>query len=184
MLRLVNARGLSALSVALVLLSAGPSRTALAFGGTAPNLERQGNFVITNDAELAFDQQIGNGGGTTFSLRPALDYFVINHLSIGGAIELGYTSGHPNVTTIQLVPEVGYEFAFSDTWSFWPQVSLPLVVPSPGSASLAVALFFPFLVHPAEHFFFGAGPGFSQVVTSPATTHFTAAFIIGGYFDH
>lgn len=183
MLRLVNARGL-AFSVAIVLLLAGRARPAYAFGGTAPNLEHQGNFVITNNAGLAFSQQIGNGGGTTFSLRPALDYFIVNHLSIGGAVELDYTSGHPNVTTVQLAPDVGFEFALSDTWSFWPQASLPLVVPSPGSASLAVALFFPFLVHPAEHFFFGAGPGFSQVVTSPATTHFTVAFTIGGYFDH
>jgi hypothetical protein len=170
---------------AIGLLAVALSRPARAFGGTAPNLERQGNFVVTNDAGFAFDQQIGHAGGTTFSVRPALDYFVINHLSIGGAVEFDYTSGHPSSTTqFQIAPEIGYEFSLSDTWSFWPQASVPISVPNPGSTTVVIAIFAPFLVHPAEHFFFGLGPGFAQELTSPATTQITAGFRIGGYFDH
>lgn len=183
MLRLVNVQRF-VLSVALALTLLGQSHAAFAFGGTAPNLERQGNFVVTNDAGLGFSQQIGHGGGTTFNLRPALAYFIVNHLSVGGAIEFDYGSGHPAFTQLQIAPEIGYEFALSDTWSFWPQASVPISVPNPGSTSVALALFAPFLVHPAEHFFFGAGPGFSQAFTSPNTTLFTIGFRIGGYFDH
>ncbi|HXX67462.1 MAG TPA: hypothetical protein VEK07_09790 [Polyangiaceae bacterium] len=184
MLRVVKLRRRLAVSATLLPLTAALARTAFAFGGTAPNLERQGNFAVTNDAGLAFDQQIGHGGGTTFSLRPALDYFVIDRLSIGGAIEFDYASGKPSFTQFRIAPEIGYELALSDTWSFWPQASLPISVPNPGPTSVAIAIFAPFLVHPAEHFFFGAGPGFSQALTSPATTQITAAFLIGGYFDH
>lgn len=173
-----------AVALAAGLLAVAPAGTALAFGGTAPDLERQGNFVVTNDAGFAFDQQIGRGGATTFSVRPALDYFVINRLSIGGAAEFDYASGKPSFTQFQIAPEIGYEFALSDTWSFWPQASVPISVPNPGSASVAIAIFAPFLIHPSEHFFFGLGPGFAQVLTSPATTQVTAAFRIGGYFDH
>lgn len=191
MLRVVKPRRLAAstlggvgkVGAVLLALQTCLPRTALAFGGTAPNLERQGNFVVTNDAGLAFDQQIGHGGGTAFSVRPALDYFVIDRLSIGGAVEFDYT-GKPSFTQFRIAPEVGYEFALSDSWSFWPQASLPISVPNPGSTSVALAIFAPFLVHPAEHFFFGAGPGLSQAFTSPATTQITAAFLIGGYFDH
>jgi len=161
-----------------------PSRRALAFGGTAANLERQGNFVVTNDAGLAYGQQVGNGGAATFSLRPALDYFVINRLSIGGAVEFDYTSGKPNFTQFRIAPEIGYELSLCDTWSFWPQASLSVAVPNPGATSVALTIFAPFLVHPSEHFFFGAGPGFSQALTTPATTQITGAFLVGGYFDH
>ena len=183
MLRLVKLRRL-AVSVAFLPLLAARARPSFAFGGTAPALERQGNFVVTNDAGLAFDQQIGHGGGTTFTLRPALDYFVIDRLSIGGAVEFDYASGKPSFTQFLIAPEIGYELALSDTWSFWPRASLSVSVPNPGSTGVAIAIFAPFLVHPAAHFFFGAGPGLSQALTTPATTQITAAFLIGGYFDH
>jgi hypothetical protein len=157
---------------------------AVAFGGSARQLERQGNFVVTNNATFGLDHQIGHGDGTTFKLRPALDYFVIANLSVGGAVEFDFTSGNPDTTAFGIAPDVGYELALSDTWSFWPSASLPMTFPSRGSATLALRIFAPFLVHPAEHFFFGIGPGFEQGLTSSPTTHIFGDFIIGGYFDH
>lgn len=183
MLRAMKLRR-SAIAIAVGLFPVVPARTVLAFGGTAPNFERQGNFVVTNDAGFAFTQQVGRGGATAFTLRPALDYFVINHLSIGGALEFDYFSGNPASTLFQVAPEIGYEIALGDTWSFWPQASVPFSVPNPGNVTVSIAIFAPFLIHPAEHFFFGLGPGFTQELTSPATTQITAAFRIGGYFDH
>ncbi len=156
----------------------------LAFGGSARELERQGTFVVTNNAGFGFAQQIGHGGGTSLTLRPALDYFVIDHLSIGGAVEIDHDSSDPATTSVALAPEVGYEVALGDTWSFWPQVSVPLVFPNPGDPRLTLVFFAPFLVHPAAHFFFGIGPGLAQRVTGPATTQITGGFLIGGYFDH
>jgi hypothetical protein len=175
---------LSSLAIAWI---ASTGQTAHAFGGTARELERQGNFAVTNNAAFGFRHQIGHGDGTTFTLKPALDYFVIEHLSIGGAVELDFASGgpgNPDSTTFGIAPEVGYEFALSDTWSFWPQVSLPMSFPSRGNATLTLFISAPFLVHPAEHFFFGIGPGFSQDLTSNPTTSITGGFLIGGYFDH
>ncbi len=172
------------LPAAALAIAATASPSAHAFGGTARELERQGNFVITNNANFAVSHEIGGGDGTRFELRPALDYFVIQNLSIGGAVEFDYTSGTPNSTVFRIAPEVGYEVALTDTWSIWPQVALSLAFPNPGDPGVTLVLFVPFLLHPAEHFFFGIGPGLSQDLTSNPTTFITGSFLIGGYFDH
>jgi hypothetical protein len=169
--------------IATLLAVMATTSTADAFGGTARELERQGNFVVTNNAGFALGHQFGGGDGTTFRLRPALDYFIIPNLSLGGAVELDYASGNPNRTSFRLAPEVGYEVALSDTWSIWPQAALSISFPSPGNPGLTLIVFVPFLIHPVEHFFFGIGPGFSQDLTSNPQTFITGSFLIGGYFD-
>jgi hypothetical protein len=174
-------------ATSLVIASiASSAPTALAFGGTARELERKGNFVITNNAGFGFSHEIGHGDTTAFTLRPALDYFVIDHLSVGGAVEFDYTSrpNGPSFTNFSVAPQVGYEIALSETWSFWPTLALPLSFPNPGDPNVRLVIFAPFLIHPSEHFFFGIGPGFSQGLTSNPTTFITGGFLIGGYFDH
>jgi hypothetical protein len=171
-------------SLAVASMTASAS-SALAFGGTARELERQGTFAITNNAGFGFSQQL-NSPSTTFDLRPALDYFVIPNLAVGGAVEFAYSSPahNPSTTTFTVAPEIGYELALSDTWSFWPQAALSISLPSQGNSYVALELSAPFLVHPAEHFFFGIGPGLQQGLTSNPATVIIGIFRIGGYFDH
>ena len=52
--------------------------SARAFGGTAREFEREGNFVVTNNAAFALRQQLNSPTSTAFALRPALDYFIID----------------------------------------------------------------------------------------------------------
>jgi hypothetical protein len=172
-------------SVALLCI-AGVGRPAMAFGGSARDLERQGTFVVTNNAGFGFDQQVNSPPSTSFSLRPALDYFIIPNLSIGGAIAFqSYSASHaPTTTSFTIAPEVGYEFALTDTWSFWPQAAISVSFPNPGNPNATLMITAPFLVHPAPHFFFGIGPGIEQGLTSNPPTAITGTFLIGGYFDH
>ena len=165
---------------------ANAASNAHAFGGSAQNLERKGNFVVTNNAEFTFTQQLTNPTDTTFRLRPALDYFVINHLSLGGAVELDVVSPPhgPSSTDFSIAPDVGYAVSLSDTWSFWLIGSLPISFPNSGSVTVAVDVFPAFLIHPADHFFFGIGPTFTQVIGANPSTSLGGRFIIGGYFDH
>ncbi|MDP9035293.1 MAG: hypothetical protein M3O50_10840 [Myxococcota bacterium] len=166
------------------------TRRASAFGGTAGDLGKAGNFVVTNDASFSFYQPLSNANGPTFRLQPALDYFVVPNVSIGGTLVLGYDSNN-KATTVGIAGRVGYEIVLSDTWSFWPRAGLTLTsvsVPAPnsgGGSGLALDVFAPFLVHPAEHFFFGLGPGFHQDIAGndPKVTAITGGFLIGGYFD-
>ncbi len=178
---------LSLLTAALAFMT---STRAFAFGGTANDLGRAGNFVVTNDANFGFYQALGNGSGPTLRLQPALDYFVAPNLSLGGTLVFGY-DGNDKSTTLGVAGRIGYEIVLSETWSFWPRAALTVTsvsVQAPngsGGASLALDLFAPFLVHPAEHFFFGLGPGFRQDLAGrdPKLTAITGGFLIGGYFD-
>lgn len=177
----------SLLSALALILTATTTSTAFAFGGTARELERQGNFVVSNTAGFGFLHQFNDPTITAFELQPALDYFVIPNLSLGGAVLLDINAppGGPTRTIFGIAPDVGFEIALSDTWSIWPQLALPMEFPNNGGASVAINIFVPFLVHPVEHFFFGLGPGFEQGLTSPnPITAITGAFRVGGYFDH
>jgi hypothetical protein len=178
---------LALLAAGVVLAVASPG---WAFGGTAEELEHRGNFVVTNQANIGFQQQLNNPTSTSFTLAPALDYFVIPHLSVGGQVLFSYASGGgTRATTFGIAPQVGYDFALSDTWSWWPHVSTSFTSTSfsingrPSSQNdLAFGVFMPFLIHPAEHFFFGLGPGFTVVLAGNPFTAITVGFVVGGYF--
>jgi hypothetical protein len=173
-------------SIAVCACIATASPRAPAFGGTAKNLEHKGNFAITNNAGFEFTQQLTNPTDTTFVLRPALDYFVIDHLSLGGAVEFRDIAPQRgrSQTTFTIAPDVGFAVGISDTWSFWLIGSVPFAFPNPGNPVVALDIFAAFLIHPADHFFFGIGPTFTQVLTQNQPTSIGGRFVIGGYFDH
>jgi hypothetical protein len=78
---------------------------------------------------------------TTFWVAPAFDYFVIDHLSIGGLVELSTTSGTvdlpinnsgatqnfnlPTTTNFTLLPRIGYMIPLAnDRIGIWPRAGL------------------------------------------------------------
>jgi hypothetical protein len=108
---------------------------------------------------------------------------VVQNFSLGGAVEFDSVSGTPDFVQVAVAPDVGYELALSDSWSFWPSASVAVFVPNRGASGVSLGVFAPFLIHPAEHFFFGIGPGLSQSITSNPATQIYGAFDIGGYFN-
>ncbi len=73
---------------------------------------------------------------TTIWLAPAADYFVIDHLSIGGFVEIASLSGSvdtqtigtgtvnndlPTTTNFTLLPRIGYLIPIGDRFAIWPR---------------------------------------------------------------
>jgi hypothetical protein len=73
---------------------------------------------------------------TTIWLAPAADYFLIDHLSIGGFVELASVSGSvdsslpgvgtvnndlPTTTNFTLLPRIGYLIPIGDRFAIWPR---------------------------------------------------------------
>ncbi len=59
--------------------------------------------------------------------RAGIDYFVINHLSLGGAIGLYNGAGHNaqvNETGFIFAPRVGYAMDLGSVASFWPRLGI------------------------------------------------------------
>jgi len=155
--------------------------SALAFGGSAGDLGQQGNFVISNRANLGFSQSF-HGGGPTFDVAPELDYFLAPKLAIGGALILHHDDGG---SSFGVQPQAAYNVVLSASWSFWPRLAVTLTAGAPGDVSVELSA--PFLIHPVQHFFFGFGPALTTDVTPPRGGHvfdaLGSAFLIGGYFD-
>lgn len=140
--------------------------------------------------------RINNGPSTTyktsvFYLNPGADYFVINHLSIGGEVLFAVSSrsftahpvngpdvtqdeGNGNGTHWGFMPRVGYDIVLSSLFSFWPRGGFGFRTASftgGGSPDLSLSSWFvyvdlPFLLHIADHFFIGVGPGVTATVSS------------------
>lgn len=175
--------------------------------GRARVFSLAGHLAISSDAgfEISNTSISGQDGSTTsIELRPAVDYFIIDNVSLGGFLGFDYTnqagdSGH--TTAFSIGPRFGYNIPFAEILSVWPKVGLsyahtsitqkttdvvngaPVVSDTSQSAdSLALNLFVPVMVHPVEHFFIGFGPAFDLDLTgdNKATT-IAGRLTIGGW---
>lgn len=133
---------------------------------------------------------------TTFWLAPSADFFVIDHLSVGGLIEFATTSTSedrnvtgqpqqtinlPSTTDFTLLPRVGYLIPIGgDRFGIWPRGGLGYVsrqVSVPGGANaytrdtfsgLLIDIDVGFLYRITDSFFIKAAPEISFV---PGGTH-------------
>lgn len=145
------------------------------FGGS-------GQIAVSSDTGLSISNTSISGidgSTTTILLRPAVDYFIADYISIGGFLGLEYNSTPGgSSTTFSIGPRVGYNIPLSERLSLWPKVGFSFASTSqdqddvelPGgqtievdgesNTSLQLNLFAPFMFHPVEHFFIGVGPAF------------------------
>ena len=150
----------------------------------------------------------GSGGDSDFTLqlgtdlgqRWALDYFLIDNLSIGGQISYASRNDGAN-KSFSLAPRLGYNLAFSDDFSLWLQAGVSFTNNTVEDAAgndaktSAFGLFLnaPFLYHITNHFFLGAGPfvatelsnsskvGDADSVGNPKSTSLGIFSLLGGY---
>ncbi len=89
---------------------------------------------------------------TTIWFAPELDYFVIDHLSIGGLLEIASTSSSfsesltgasttttslPTTTNVTVLPRVGWMFNLADRWALWPRGGLGYAVRTTAEPTVA-----------------------------------------------
>jgi hypothetical protein len=168
---------------------AGRNSPSVVFGGKS-------QLAISSDAGLSLSHTSitgGNGSSTSLVLRPAIDYFVVENLSLGGFLGLEYThAGGGNSTAFSIGPRVGYNIPLSNLLSVWPKVGFAyshtnIDVSGGGTGtssanSLALNLFVPLMLHPAEHFFLGFGPALDVDLTGdPKATTIALRLTIGGW---
>jgi len=157
-----------------------PPPVAAAPAGPDTGFGFLGQITVSDDLMLVATQRSFTQYGQEFKvtqvqLKPAVDFFPIPNLSIGGQLVIGYQSvsngnpgGDTSQTELALFGRVGYAFAFSPTTYLWPRVSLGYDHFS-GSLSSSVAaggtgevvpleIYVPVVFLPAAHFFIGLGP--------------------------
>ena len=142
-----------------------------------------GQLVLSNDLELSVASLTYAGTDSTsrtLSIGGSIDYFVIDHVSLGvGAnIASSYARGIDPTTSVPVTssyndvsfaPRLGLDLPLGSAFSIYPQFELAVGhavydETSAGSEdkyaedTVSVSLFVPFLVHPAPHVFIGFGP--------------------------
>ncbi len=114
--------------------------------GLAPSLQYYGpiGFAVQrySQVDAQFTQNSDTVTAYTFWLAPSADFFVIDHLSIGGMVEIAYTTNSaseptsnaqsvsvnvPSNTSFAILPRVGWMFALGDRWAIWPRLGLGYV---------------------------------------------------------
>jgi opacity protein-like surface antigen len=144
-------------------------------------------FSMASEGEFPFRFSKAGGGDWTLRLRPSLDYFIKEHLSVGGLVRIDTGGGQ---STIGLGARVGYDLALASAVSLWIRGGLSYDHTSGNNASSSsvttLDVLVPFLFHLVPHFFLGVGPFFSQPLTdsrpnSNKDATFGLTAIVGGY---
>jgi hypothetical protein len=166
--------------------------------GFAPTADAAGAFGTVGQLALSLGATSGeylsynkSGGGWTFRLAPAADYFLFPHISLGGLVAYGHGSGGGGTGTtgvssdsFDIGARAGYALAINDRFGLWPLVGLRLDYISAGHASQTdtfLPIYVPFLFHPAEHFFVGAGPRFDVHLSGHDNTVWGLDTVLGGW---
>lgn len=151
-------------------------------------------LAISSDAALSITHY-SPGDTTEISLQPAVDYFVIPNLSVGGFIGLNYTTTETTTTVrFGVGPRVGYNLTLSDLVSIWPKVGFSFSTTNTefegddadtnDNTAIALNLFVPFMFHPATHFFAGFGPFLDTDLSGDdKVTAFGLKLTLGGWIE-
>lgn len=88
------------------------------------------NFHIYPNSFTWVNQFLGVPGQVPFDTpRVGFDYFVLDGLSIGGHLGLGFyvPSRGDSAAWVALLPRIGYAFSLSDRVDFWPRLGLGVI---------------------------------------------------------
>lgn len=155
----------------------------------------KGTLSLSSDigGQLGYES-VGGNGAFVLTLKPAADYFIVDHFSVGGVIGLSLTAASgATATNFIIEPRAGYQLALMPKLDLWPRLGLQLttgdaalgnvVIAGAGSqTTFGVVIDAPLLYKPAGHFYFGVAPTLiAQFVGDAKTVGFTFDFIIGGW---
>ena len=146
------------------------------------------NAVVLQGFSTGYDGT--NSSTKTFAIQPGLDFFVVEHLSIGisllGTYETGTgidstTGGQVSysVYSFSAAPRIGVDIPLNRYASWWPAASFGIGLDSHAESEgtsnnqketyVWVSLYAPVLVHLAPHFYVGFGPSLSQDLSRAIT---------------
>jgi hypothetical protein len=170
-----------------------PAETASA--GFAPSADAAGAFGVVGQLALSIGATGGQylsfqkHGNWTLAVAPAADYFLFPHISVGGVVAYGHSSGPGSATgldnnTVSIGARAGYALAFNDRFSIWPLVGLRLDYASQSHSSSTntfLPIYVPALFHPAPHFFVGLGPNVDVHLSGGGNVGWGIGTVLGGW---
>jgi hypothetical protein len=148
-----------------------------------------GELVLTvqshsdGNATSSFSLVKQASGNTSVTVQPALDYFIINGVSVGGVVGYNYSGGSTPVTTIDVGARAGFNQGISEHFGLWPTLGVDVAHQTVNKASTTtehLEVYAPFLCHLVPHFLLGVGP-FLGYQLDGKDTEYGLDFVIGGW---
>ena len=167
---------------------------------------QRGIWVISADHGLAWDTgssftfYVRRTGDTTSSflrLQPSLDYFVLDHLSVGFTVGLSYLTqstqaGVGTGTAVQFGGRLGGSVPIiTGVSTLWPKVSAVVSYGSGGHRLFGLQGYLAVAIHSMGHFLVAFGPAYERITDSTdgadgprstVTTAFGVLVTLGGWF--
>lgn len=173
-----------------------PALPAVRSDSPSGRFGEKGQKAVSSDAGLSLSNtSISGVDGSTTSLvlRPAVDWFFTDSISLGGFVGVEYNSAPGGSSTvISLGPRLGYNLPLAERLSIWPKLGFSLASTSieddtvagdeESNTSVQLNLFAPLMFHPVQHFFLGLGPALDQDLSgdNKATT-IAVRLTLGGW---
>ena len=174
-----------------------PALPAVRSDSPSGRFGEKGQKAVSSDAGLSLSNtSISGVDGSTTSLvlRPAVDWFFTDSISLGGFVGVEYNSTQGSSSTvISLGPRLGYNLPLSERLSLWPKLGFSLASTSfeddtiagddeESNTSVQLNLFAPLMFHPVQHFFLGLGPALDQDLSGDAkATTIAVRLTLGGW---
>jgi hypothetical protein len=150
---------------------------------TTANFGAATQWVISVESANAGSTALYLHSGWEINIHPALDYFLVTNLSVGGTVGFRYNSGGD--TSFDIGARVGYVLPITGPIGFWPTAGVYTNYDHTGnhtsSTNATLGIFAPFLWHPVPHFVLGLGPTFNLGLSSGNGQEYGLDFIIGGW---
>ena len=168
-----------------------PASPSGRFGG-------QGSLAIMGEGGVFFTHTSvkgQEGSSTNFVFQPAIDYFLIDHLSLGAFTGIEYLKTPVGSTTsYRIGPRLGYDIPFSDRFSIWPKAGFsfnattvktdgagPIPSTSVSNNAIALNLYVPITFH-SHNYFVGFGPALDTDLSGDnKVTKISALLTVGGW---
>jgi len=156
-----------------------------ASGGLGQGFGDTGQIVISGEAAAFFSKT--NKAGWTAQISPALDYFIMPSISIGGNVTA--LVGDHSHTGFGAGARAGYNLNVTENLGAWPIAGITYAHESSTTGNTTTSLssttanfYAPVLYHIIPHLFAGFGPFYNLHIAGTGNHQYGVRSVVGGWF--
>jgi hypothetical protein len=162
-----------------------PAAAASGGGGLGQGFGDQGQIAISGEANAFFSKT--NHAGWTAAISPALDYFIVPSVSVGGSVTA--LIGDNSHSGYGVTARAGYNLNVTEQLGIWPIAGIGYAHESSGSGAASISgsatvahFYVPVLFHIVPRVFVGIGPFYDLKVAGDGNSSYGVRSTVGGWF--
>ena len=142
----------------------------------------KGQLVISGEDFFGFDKV--NHAGWRLTLKPAVDYFIMPAVTIGGFAALIKSNG--DASEYQAGARAGFNLNVNEMIGVWPKVGIGYDYSKVGTgrsnSTTLITAYLPVMFHIVPHLFFGIGPYYNLKIAGDGDNAYGFTSMVGGWF--